>query len=139
MDKFVWTSEYSVGIKEIDEQHQHFFEIANRIIDLTMKTDLAQEDVAKSLEELGNYAFYHLGTEEGYFDKFNYPDAPLHIAAHNDYRKMVNDYFVQLRAAGSDFKKIAEEMASYSINWLSGHILLVDKKYTQFFNEHGLS
>jgi len=35
MDKpqFIWTQDYSVGIKEIDEQHQHFFGVANAIVE----------------------------------------------------------------------------------------------------------
>ncbi len=139
MEKFVWEEKYSVGIKEIDEQHKHFFEIANGIIDLTAKENLTKEETIKSLQELGDYAFYHLSTEESYFDKFKYQDAPLHINAHNEYRESVGEYFRKMTDLGTDMKKLLEEMAAYSGNWLLAHIVVVDKQYTKFFNEHGLN
>ncbi|MFH1346709.1 MAG: bacteriohemerythrin [Spirochaetota bacterium] len=139
MDKFIWKEENSVGIKEIDEQHKHFFEIANGIFDLAVKENLTKEEAVKSLQELGDYAFYHLSTEEGYFDKFKYQDAPLHINAHNEYREAVNDYFRKINEQNVDIKKLAEEMAVYSGNWLLTHIMVVDKLYTKFFNERGLN
>ncbi|TRZ63996.1 MAG: hypothetical protein D4Q79_02490 [Spirochaetia bacterium] len=139
MEKFIWKEEYSVGIKEIDEQHKHFFEIANGTLDLTTKENLTKEETIKGLQELGDYAFYHLSTEEGYFDKFKYQDAPLHINAHNKYREAVNEYFARIDDENTDIKKLAEEMASYSGNWLLAHIVVVDKRYTKFFNEHGLN
>lgn len=138
MEKFIWTDKYSIGIREIDEQHQHFFGIANGIIDLTEKENIAKEEIFKALEELGNYAFYHFGTEESYFDKFNYPDAPLHIDAHNKYRETINKYLEDIRKGGIDVKKMAQETASYSSEWLSRHILVVDIQYTKFFKEHGV-
>jgi hemerythrin len=38
----------------------------------------------------------------------------------------------------SDLAKLVDEVAAYSIYWLSNHILLMDKKYTVFFEEHGI-
>lgn len=139
MDKFIWTEERSVGVEEIDEQHKQFFAIANGILDITEQEGLLKEEVIKKLEELGDYAFYHFSTEEKYFDQFNYQDAPIHIGTHNEYRKTVTGYFEELKKADPDFKKIALEMASYSGNWLLAHISVVDKRYTKFFNEHGLN
>ncbi len=139
MGKFNWTEEYSVGIKAIDEQHQHFFEIANKVIDLANQENLSKDEAIKALTELGDYGFYHFSTEEGYFDKFSYQEAPLHIDAHNKYREAVSKYFEDIKKEGADVKKLAKDMASYSSEWLSNHILSMDKKYTKFFNEHGLS
>ena len=34
LNKFIWKDEYGVGIQLIDEQHKHFFEIVNKILDL---------------------------------------------------------------------------------------------------------
>ena len=140
MEKFIWTEEYSVGIKEIDEQHQHFFEIANKILDLVVGENQVKEEILKALTELGDYGFYHFSTEEKYFDEFGYDLAPLHVDAHNKYRETVGKYFKDInKDEGVDVKKIAEDMATYSSNWLSNHILLMDKQYTKFFKEHGLN
>lgn len=139
MDKFVWTEEYGVGIKEIDEQHKHFFGIANEVVDLSEKENFSKEEVFAALEGLGDYAFYHFKTEEDYFDKFNYPEAPLHIDAHNKFRETVSGYLADIRKKDVDVKKMAEDAASYSADWLFKHILAMDRKYSKFFNERGLN
>ena len=140
-NKFIWTEKYGVGIQLIDEQHKHFFEIVNKILDLVdkeSKGSLTRRNVSDLLDELGNYALYHLGTEEGYFDALNYPDVILHISSHNKYRETIKKYLNRVIDEKEDVKKLLEEAASYSGNWLSQHILETDKKYTIFFNEHGL-
>jgi len=138
MDKFIWTDEYSVGIKSIDEQHRHFFEIVNSIIDLAGKEDISKDDLLASLGELGDYALYHFGNEEGYFDKFGYEEAPQHIAEHNQYREKIKEYFNKVQGGGADVKELAGEISSYPGGWLVNHILLVDKKYTKFLKDHGV-
>lgn len=137
-NKFIWTDEYGVGIQLIDEQHKHFFEIVNKIFGLADNESSAKEELSALLDELGNYALYHLGTEEEYFSSYKYPDAVLHIDSHNKYRDVIKEYQDRVRSGKEDVKKIVEEVASYSGDWLSHHILEVDKKYTKFFNEHGL-
>lgn len=138
-EKFIWTPEYGVGVKSIDEQHQHFFEIVNRILDLLEKEDISKEEILKPLGELGDYAFYHLKTEENYFDEFNYPDAPAHRQAHDAYRSQVNDYLGRINKEETNFNELAGQMTSFSGSWLFEHILVMDKKYSVFFNKHGLN
>ncbi|MBN2197691.1 hemerythrin family protein [Candidatus Wolfebacteria bacterium] len=139
MEKFVWSEEYNIGINEIDGQHKHFLEIANKIIDVTIGQNPTKEQIFNLLEELGNYAFYHFGIEEGYFDKFNYQEAPLHIDAHNNYRETIRKYLEDIRKEDVDINKMTEEIVSYSTDWLLKHIVVMDKKYTQYFHEHGLN
>ncbi|MEK7110562.1 MAG: bacteriohemerythrin [Patescibacteria group bacterium] len=138
MKRFIWDGTCSVGVESIDEQHRYFFEIANKILDLAEKETIAREDVLILLGELGDYAFYHLGTEEKYFGEFGYEDAPAHIAAHNEYRKTVEHYLEETKGEKADAKKLAVEMASYSGEWLMRHIMVMDKKYTAVFHSHGL-
>jgi hemerythrin-like metal-binding protein len=134
---FTWKEEFSVGVEEIDEQHKTFFQIADEIIALVEKG--AEKDVLMALlGRLNDYAFYHLGTEEDYFDKFDYPDVAPHVAAHNEYRKLMRAYFEKIRKNELDLDQAAKEIALFSTEWLSKHIIGMDKQYTAFFNEHGL-
>ncbi|MFA5083782.1 MAG: bacteriohemerythrin [Candidatus Paceibacterota bacterium] len=137
MEKIIWTEEYSVGIQEIDEQHKHFFGIVNSVLDLTGETP-TKEEIFEVLEKLGDYAFYHFSTEERFFDKFHYPSAVGHIAAHNQYRETIKKYFDEIRSEGADVPELARKIALSSGNWLIGHILEVDRKYTIYFHEQGL-
>lgn len=136
---FTWSPEYSVGVQMIDEQHQHFFEIANRILLIAGAEHIEREELFELFSELGNYALYHLGTEEKLFDELAYPDKSAHVAAHDQYRDMIaNRFNMALSASDADVREVAKEMAEYSGQWLKEHILAVDKKYMEFFNEHGM-
>jgi hemerythrin len=140
MEKFVWNADYSVGIELIDKQHQHFFEIANEILDLASKKETRKETLFAYIEELGDYAFYHLGTEEKFFDEFKYEGAPQHRAAHDAFRVAVKDFTNAARNAATDIdvSRLSGAAADFTSNWLKNHILLIDKQYTVFFQEHGL-
>ena len=138
MDKFIWTPEYSVGVQLIDEQHQHFFSIANRLLGLAQEEQPTRAQLTDLFGELGDYALYHLSTEESFFREFDYEDTQAHVAAHDAYRKMVAEHFTsELGKPEVDLKHLAAEMANYSGTWLQEHILGMDKKYTEVFNRHG--
>jgi len=138
MEKFIWTEKYSVGITLIDEQHQHFFEITNEIFDLIDGKSPEREALFAYLEELGDYALYHLGTEEKFFDEFKYEGAPEHRIAHNAFRETVGKYIDEARKNNADIAKLSENTASFASGWLKNHILAMDKQYAPFFREHGL-
>ena len=71
-EKFVWNLQYSVHSDEIDDQHKRFFEIINELYDLLDKKPIELEPFLILITHLGDYAFYHFATEEGYFKIFNY-------------------------------------------------------------------
>ena len=136
--KFCWTEEFSVNVKEIDEQHQEFIRIANSLIDLADSEIFNKEEALIKTGQLGSYAFYHLEAEEEMFAKTGYPEADEHVRIHNMFREKVNEFMNQIRDDKSDKKILSKEMAIFAGSWLLNHILGIDKKYTKFFNEHGL-
>lgn len=140
IDKFIWKDEYSVKVQLIDEQHQIFFQITNRILDFVNQPEISQrrESLISLLNDLENYALYHLGTEEEYFNQFNYEGATDHIAVHDRYRSVMKKMFNKARQESSDVNVLAKEAAEYAGNWLAKHILVLDKGYTKSFRSHGM-
>lgn len=136
--KFNWIIDYSVYVKEIDEQHRHFLDIANSIFDLLDSEGISLDDLLVRINKLGDYIFYHFVTEEEYFKKFNYEDTESHIKEHNFFRGKVNEFIEEFKKDNVDLKKTAEEMAEFSGNWLIKHILATDKDYISCFQIHGL-
>jgi hemerythrin len=136
--KIVWTEKYSVNVVEIDEQHKQFIEICNELLNLAEDVTFTEEEALMKVMKLGNYALYHLGTEEELFIKTKYPDASAHVAVHNEFRKKAQDYIEQVRNKKVDTKQIIKEVADFSGEWLLDHILIVDKKYSEWFNSHGI-
>ena len=136
----MWSDEYSVGVEVIDEQHKHFFDIASRISQDALKPSLTKEGLEGLLGELGDYALYHLDTEEKYFDTLHYEEADAHKKAHDEFRETVGAYLEQIKDKDDEgARKFAQDIALYAADWLKAHILTVDKRYTKFFHEHGLS
>ncbi|MFH0890899.1 MAG: bacteriohemerythrin [Candidatus Liptonbacteria bacterium] len=135
---FVWTEEYSVHVAELDEQHREFINICNGLIDLAESALFAKDEALTEVMKLGDYAVYHLSTEEELFAKISYPDAVPHTESHNQFREKAKIFIDKTRAENADIKRIAEAVAEFAAEWLLNHILHVDKKYSEFFNQHGI-
>ena len=137
--KFVWTPEFSVGVKMFDEHHQHWFEMANKIYDLANESVIDKEKLLILITEFGNYALYHLSAEEEFFKEYGYPDSELHIKFHNLHRQKIKEYLEEIQKLQSDIQKIAKDLNEFAEKWLIDHIASMDKKYTSFFNSHGVN
>lgn len=127
-----WQKDYSVGVKELDEQHKKMFNIINIFYEL-MKKGQDKENLKGILNELVDYGKYHFSTEEGYFEKFNYPEKEEHKQNHKAYKNKIAEFVFQKNDITISFGII-----DYLENWWLGHINGIDKKYTKFFNDHGL-
>jgi hemerythrin-like metal-binding protein len=130
-----WDPIYSVNVEELDEQHKKMFEIINRVYGLS-ENNLESQKSLEIINELKEYGNYHLGTEEKYFKKFNYPEADSHIAQHNEYKKVISAMENNLQGSGG--KKAYEELKDFLQDWWLGHIQNVDQQYSDFFNQNGL-
>ena len=136
---FVWTLEYSVGVEAIDEQHRKFFDIANGILDLVGRGQADAGQVPGHIARLLEYALYHFSTEEKYFSDFHYPEAELHIAAHDYFRRTVIEYASSFLQPGhEDYPKMASQAAQFAGEWLMRHIKGMDQLYVKNFHQHGL-
>jgi hemerythrin len=139
MNKFIWTEEYNLGVGIIDEQHQHFFVIVNRIYDLLEKEKEDKEEMINIVKELIDYAFFHLSTEEKYFNQFAYADIAKHMKAHSMFREKSAEYLEKVNAPDAALRTLLLEISDFAKTWLSHHILEVDKAYAPFFKAHGLN
>lgn len=132
---FVWDEKYSVGIKELDNQHKQLFNILNELYE-AMQNASAQEKLGKIINELTNYTKIHFATEERYMEKFNYADLAAQKAAHAKFIEKID-------AFKSDFEAgklaLSLNVASFVKDWLSSHIVGSDKKYGPFLNGKGLA
>lgn len=133
---FTWTKENSVGVTEIDVQHQHIFKIINDLADYIDKSK-DKIEIDKILAQLVEYSTIHFGTEERYFKMFNYIYAEDHIAKHHFY----NDKILEFYTKEQDFSKrdvLLNEIIRFLKEWWLSHINIEDKKYTETFHQHRL-
>jgi hemerythrin len=136
--KFEWKDEYSVGVEEINTQHKKIIGLINDL-DAAVHAGNTKEDLDKIINDLNDYAKFHLATEEKYFDEFNYPDKEEHKKRHDTYVIKVTDFDDKIKKLDENGAiKLAFEMIDFLEDWWVNHILYEDKKYTKTFNDHGL-
>lgn len=129
---FEWKEEYTVKVKIFDEQHQKLIQTIDDLYQAILKSE-GKEVLKKVFESLNEYAKNHFATEEKYFDELKYPEAATHKALHEKFKKDIAE--MEFHSAGDD---TPFDVLFFLENWWINHILDVDKKYSNFFNEHGL-
>lgn len=134
MPLFNWNAQYSVNVKEIDEQHKKLVDIINELHD-SMKVGKGKETLGTILNELVDYTIKHFSYEENLFSSKGYPESKDHKNVH---AKLVN----QVKALKSDFESgkavMTMDVMNFLKDWLSEHIMGTDKKYSSFLNAQGI-
>lgn len=130
-----WDQSLSVGIEEIDKQHQLLIQ---RINELYKAMSAAKEHsvLRKLINQLYTYAAMHFAKEEHYFDIFGYPEAESHKKEHSDFEQKVSQFEKDFN---NGRQALSDEIMSFLGNWLANHIKGSDKKYEPFFKERGLN
>jgi hemerythrin len=129
-----WNESLSVGVAEIDNQHQTLVSMINELSD-AMKQGKGKDVVGKILNSLISYTVTHFQTEEKYFDLYRYPETAGHKKEHAAFVQNVSD-FKDGFAKGK--LSVTIELMNFLSDWLKNHIKGTDKKYSTFFNAKGL-
>ncbi len=120
-----WDESYSVGVKELDEQHKQLFKMLDDLFE-SMDTTVDSQTVSDILAGLREYALVHFETEEKYMSECGYPDIENHKCTHEQFRKKVDD-LCSNGAARPEI--ILTDIIDFMYEWLTNHILSCDKKY----------
>ncbi|HOD39814.1 MAG TPA: bacteriohemerythrin [Candidatus Wallbacteria bacterium] len=128
-----WSSNLSVGVSEMDDQHKKLIKMINDLHE-AMKTGKGKEITAKIVADLINYTHTHFSAEEKYMAQFKYPDIDKQKAAHAAFVKKISDIQKSVNAG----QLVTMDVMKFLNSWLTEHIIGMDKKYTSFFNGGGL-
>jgi hemerythrin-like metal-binding protein len=134
MPLITWTPALSVGIKEIDEQHQELVRLINNLHD-AMKIGQGNAILGETLSRVLDYTVHHFGTEERLFKQTGYAGGVSHIAEHRQLTQQVQALKNKMDA-GQAVPTI--DLMAFLRDWLTDHIKGVDKKYTAFMHSKGI-
>ena len=123
-----WNDSYSVGNTEMDEQHKKLIAIINKLFK-SFKEGNAQEILQDILQEMIDYANFHLNSEEKLMFKYNYPQKTEHEKLHQSFRDKTSELKNLLN---SNSKDAHYKMIEYLKTWWTNHILVEDMKYSDF-------
>ena len=134
MALMTWKEEYNINIKVVDSQHKKLVDLLNQIHDAT-SMGKGREVLAHILNELVAYTKLHFSTEEELFKKFSYPGYLQHKIEHDKLTKQVCEFQDRYSAGRA---AISIEIMQFLRDWLNGHILGTDKRYSEFLLSKGV-
>ena len=135
MRKYIeWSEELSVGIQEIDEQHQILVNLINTLYEAIIRRT-EKQDVGTILAELSQYTVIHFAVEESLMRIFDYPNYEEHKKNH---QKLTNQVFELQNKFKYTQESISVEVLHFLRHWLTDHIMGEDKKYAPYLVEKGL-
>lgn len=135
MAVMIWNESYSVGVRELDEQHKALIRMINEM-HYAMNNDKGQEAISTIVDQMFAYMETHFSTEEGYMQQHNYLGYLAHQKEHEEFRAKARDLRERVRAG--EFV-LSFEIVQFLSDWLQKHIMVTDMKYTSLFAEKGLS
>jgi hemerythrin len=124
-----WTQALSVGIPEIDAQHQELFRRVDRLLEATLADD--HRETGAMLVFLGEYVLTHFSTEERFMREVGYPGLPRHREEHErfvaDLRALDRDL-----AEGGVVPGLVGRLNRQVSDWLRGHVCVTDMAMGRF-------
>jgi hemerythrin-like metal-binding protein len=135
MPFFTWNASFSVGVKEMDAQHQKLVEMINRLHD-AMRSGKGSQELGPILYELVDYSIFHFSAEEKLLTTNGYPALLTQRGEHDGFTKKVKGYQEQYQQGKM---VLSIEVLNFLKDWLAHHIQVEDKKYGPFLNGKGIS
>jgi hemerythrin len=130
MALLTWSTEYSVEVESIDQQHQKLFAMLNELHD-AMKAGKGTQTAPRILKKLVEYACEHFALEEALMAQANYPDLARHKAEHD---KLTSEVAKLMQDVESGKTVLSMKLLQFLRNWLQDHILGCDKKYVSYLS-----
>ncbi len=135
MEIINWRDEFSVGVKEMDDQHKKLIEMVNKLI-AEQKNLTDQKTIADLLTEMTDYAQVHFRAEEYLMAEYDYDQKTLQEQQHQDF---IDKTIAFYSASDVGPNILSTALLDYLATWLIGHILKEDMKYKDFFISKGLT
>ncbi|MFZ1087098.1 MAG: bacteriohemerythrin [Terracidiphilus sp.] len=129
-----WSSKYSVGVKNLDDQHKKLIEYLNELHAAMLKGQ-AQSAAGALLPKMLSHAREHFSTEERLMESTKYSGLAEQRAEHGALLARIDEYAARHKRGD---KAVYLELLNFMRDWLTQHMLQVDKKYTAWLNEHGI-
>jgi hemerythrin len=129
MEKFFWKEEYSMGVEKIDHQHQHMFELVNRLIEQPAASPRSKMTL-DTLKEMLDYAKEHFRDEENLMQERGFPDLQSHKEQHAYFIKTTTELSL---GALDNQAMVFSEIVEFLKIWLTFHVLRYDMKYRDYF------
>ena len=136
MKEITWTSDLSVGIELIDEQHKMLIKHLN---DLSMSLNSGQgpAKITTTLSFLIDYTNFHFNAEEKHMAVNGYSELENHKKMHEEFRTILSNMEEELKEDGAT-QSLADSIDTLLVKWLLEHIRMIDVAFGKFLKQKGV-
>jgi hemerythrin-like metal-binding protein len=134
MEGIRWTDEFSVGVAEMDSQHQQLIGMINRLI-REQKVVTDAQTIAEMLTAMTDYARQHFRAEEFLLAEYGYTYKDLQVQQHQEFIEKTREFYANADVGANILSKALLEFLK---TWLTRHILEEDMKYKGFLRLKGV-
>jgi len=128
-----WRDGLSVGHPMIDADHRVLVDMLNSLLN-SLLDNQSNEILASSLDGLMDYAGSHFAREEAAMRASGYPDAEVHFREHAEFARQIGAFKAKYDAGDT---MLTLGVMKFLRNWLTDHILTVDKRLAAHLGEGG--
>lgn len=130
-----WDDDLTLGIRQIDEHHQHLVGLLNKSHDSFVWGGKAgDQDLV--LNELIDYASYHFKTEEDLMKSHCYPGLGSHQAKHEEFRSKILEF---QRNQSRNTIGGHLDLLTFLLEWLIMHIKTTDREFCAYLVDRGVT
>ena len=134
MALITWNNSLSVNIKSIDNEHKEFIAMLNEFYD-NIVLESNKKNISQLLKKMKDYIVYHFSNEEEQLKQHAYPHFETHKKEHENFIKKVNE----MEKKFIDGKLILSlDVVTFLKDWLQNHIMVSDKRYSEFLISKGV-
>ncbi len=131
MQRMIWTANCRMGFEEVDSQHRLLYAIANELLEIENPASQEQE-IKYLLRHLRTYIDSHFKSEEELMAQHNYPGLSTHKQKHE---KIILEMKEALTSSKS-LTQLKNQLEDLLIGWIQSHILIEDKRFSDWAKLH---
>ena len=126
MGMFEWNKTLELGVSEMDLEHKTLIKMMASLEEAGIKNS-SKEAIEKLIGELASFTVKHFKDEETHMEKIGFSGLEVHKVIHQD---LLDKFTKHVEAFKNGDGKISNDFLSFLKNWITAHIMYVDKKYT---------
>jgi hemerythrin len=134
MASIEWSTDLSVGISKIDEEHLKLIEILQGLEEAIRGSHDA-DLIEDSIVNLFNYAKVHFAAEEEMLRLHKYPEEKMHQLEHSKFIAKAFEFREKFDAKRPGLNL---EVARFLSGWILSHIQITDQRYMKHLHKHGV-
>jgi hemerythrin len=127
----IWSDEYRVGNRAIDEDHKYIFSLLNKVTEAVSQCQ-NREIVSDVLNQLLDYTQTHFRDEEALMIRADFPEYMSHHQSHNCLLYQVEDLLEECQRGEAVLNR---SLLLFLNEWIVHHILGEDMKFSRWLRQ----